>query len=137
MKYNGKELKEFTSEKPIAFDLPKRMLVWDNTYDGPIETDVLAYLPGLMCPVITEPARYTHCAEIPETPKAKRATNRELIRWLAKGHGEILYENTNIVAVGYSYRLGHHFDPVPARHLIRKWGDADWHQPTVDYMGIK
>ena len=29
MKYKGIELKEFTSEKPVIFDQPKRMLVWD------------------------------------------------------------------------------------------------------------
>ena len=30
MKYKGKELKEFTSDKPVVFDPPKKMVVWDD-----------------------------------------------------------------------------------------------------------
>lgn len=30
MKYYGQELTEFASKKPIAFDPPKQMLVWDE-----------------------------------------------------------------------------------------------------------
>ena len=30
MIYKGIELKEFTSEKPVVFDPPKRMLVWND-----------------------------------------------------------------------------------------------------------
>lgn len=28
-------------------------------------------------------------------------------------------------------------DEVPSYVKVRKWDDVDWHEPTVDYMGIE
>ena len=84
MKYNGIELKEFTSDKPVVFNPPRTMLVWDRTDSEPCERDVVGYLPlREYRKVITRGDEYMFCAEIPETPKSRRATNRELVKWLA------------------------------------------------------
>ena len=84
-------------------------------------------------PVIAEEGDYQYCEEIPETP---RVTNRELSKWLAKGHGE--YRN-QIGAVSnlYIYVDLETDVAVPSYIRVRKWDDADWHEPTVDYMGIE
>ena len=73
--------------------------------------------------------------EIPEEPKPRRATNRELAEWLAKGNGQ-KSGNKGIACISYSY--GHLADDceIDKTVVVRKWGDAEWHEPTVDYMGL-
>ena len=67
MKYKGKELKEFTSDKPVVFDSPKNMVVWDGYFQGRThKAMVLAYLPGRRLRVIGTNGAYSHCADIPE-----------------------------------------------------------------------
>lgn len=75
MIYKGIELTEFKSDKNVAFNPPKVMLVWDDDNGGLYhKTKVFAYTPALACPVITWTGGvYQHCAEI---PKAK--TNWEV-----------------------------------------------------------
>lgn len=65
MKYDGIELKEFTSEKPIFFDPPEEMFVWDYERDNPSVAVVMAYIPARFYSVISEHYRHFHCAEIP------------------------------------------------------------------------
>lgn len=82
MKYKGIELQEFKSDKPIVFDPPKKMLVWDDCDDGDIETAsrlmVYAYLPARPTnKVVADIGNWPHCAEITEIteePKHRRAT---------------------------------------------------------------
>ena len=83
IKYKGIELKEFESGKPVVFDPPKRMLVWDYDDETPTEVEVLAFIPNRYHKVIEQMSVYIHCAEIPEV-MCRRATNRELAK------GEIL-----------------------------------------------
>lgn len=136
MEYNGIKLKEVTESQIV--DPPKKMLVWDCEPGIVLEADVLAIVNGRESgyPVITKTGTYRHCAEIPEEPKPRRATNRELSKWLAKGHGE--YRN-QIGAVSnlYIYVDLETDEAVPSYIRVRKWDDADWHEPTVDYMGIE
>ena len=82
MNYNGIELKEFTSDRPVTFDPPKKMLVWDEIMDTPLEVKVCSYMPAWRYPVGTSTQTFCHCAEIPEEPKPRRATNIELMKWL-------------------------------------------------------
>ena len=67
MKYKGITLKEFTSDKPVAFDPPKLMFVWDEA--DRIRTDnpalVYAYVPKRLMKVIVAGGSWKHCAEIP------------------------------------------------------------------------
>ena len=131
MEYNGIELKKITTSQ--IFDPPKEMLVWDYVDSAPFKMPVHAIVASKTFPVIAEEGDYQYCAEIPETP---RVTNRELSKWLAKGHGE--YRN-QIGAVSnlYIYVDQETDVVVPSYIRVRKWDDADWHEPTVDYMGIE
>ena len=138
MEYNDIKLKEVTESQIV--DPPKKMLVWDCDPGNVHEADVLAIVNGRECdyPVITKSGVFCHCAEIPEEPKPRRATNRELSKWLSKGHGE--YTNTVCCTTSYTtyeYFLDSAESEVSENILVRKWDDADWHEPTVDYMGIE
>lgn len=74
MKYNGKELKEYSSEEPVFFDPPKRMLCWDDDTNSPVECLVFSYDGRMSMPVVATrkwgtcqiPEAWPHCAEIPE-----------------------------------------------------------------------
>lgn len=136
MEYKGIKLTEVTGSQIV--DPPKEMFVWDYDPGCLLRADVLAIVNGRESgyPVITKTGTYRHCAEIPEEPKPRRATNRELSKWLAKGHGE--YRN-QIGAVSnlYIYVDLETDEAVPSYIRVRKWDDADWHEPTVDYMGIE
>ena len=131
MKYKGIELKQITTSQIL--DPPKEMWVWDYVDSAPFKMPVHAIVASKTFPVIAEEGDYQYCAEIPETP---RVTNRELSKWLAKGHGE--YRN-QIGAVSnlYIYVDLETDVAVPSYIRVRKWDDADWHEPTVDYMGIE
>ena len=52
MKYKGIELKEFESEKPLLFDPPKLMLVWNDGNSEPSKDNVFAFIPNRCYPVI-------------------------------------------------------------------------------------
>ena len=136
MEYNGIKLTEVTGSQIV--DPPKEMFVWDYDPGCLLRADVLAIVNGREngYPVITKTGTYRHCADIPEEPKPRRATNRELSKWLAKGHGE--YRN-QIGAVSnlYIYVDLETDKAVPSYIRVRKWDDADWHEPTVDYMDIE
>lgn len=139
MKYKGKELKEFTSEKPVVFDPPKKMLVWDSDdWNYPETADVYAFMPAWRYPVATTTQTFVHCAEIPEETKPRRATNLELAKWLAQGNG--IYRLTCLPAVWGSelaLRIDTSECAVNDDIQIRKWDDEDWHEPTADYMGLE
>lgn len=137
MEYKGIKLLEVKGTQIV--DPPKKMFVWDDP-GLLLRADVLAIVNGREngYPVITKTGTYLHCAEIPEEPKPRRATNRELSKWLAKGHGE--YTNTQCCATSnntYAYILESAESEVSYNILVRKWDDSDWHKPTVDYMGIE
>ncbi len=140
MEYNGIKLTEVTKSQII--DPPKKMLVWDYDPGCLLKADVIAIVNGRdgfpCCPVITTTGTFRHCAVIPEDPKTRRVTNRELSKWLAKGHGE--YTNTVCCStsyITYEYFLDSAESEVSENILVRKWDDVDWHEPTVDYMGIE
>lgn len=135
MEYHGIKLTEVTESQII--DPPKKMLVWDCDPWNVHEADVIAIVNGRVHshPVITTTGHFRHCAEIPEEPKPRRATNRELSKWLAQGHGEYTSYQTSYIT--YAYLLDSAESEVRENILVRKWEDADWHEPTVDYMGIE
>ena len=138
MKYNGIELKEFTSDKPVVFDPPKKMLVWDGIMDTPLEAKMYSYMPAWRYPVGTSAQTFCHCAEIPELPKPLRATNLELMKWLAQGKGILKISETASVYTKVDDLneriLG---NDCPTGIVVRKWEDKEWHEPTADYMGLE
>ena len=149
MEYNGIELTEVTESQIV--DPPKEMFVWDYDPGCLLKADVLAIVNGRESgyPVITKTGTYRHCAEIPEEPKPRRVTNRELSKWLAKGHGECMNPNSdsysyddltkaNLASSTYTYSgISEANKKVPFYVRVRKWDDDEWHEPTVDYMGIE
>lgn len=61
-------------------------------------------------------------------------TNRQLAKWLAQGNGESM--------IGLRASTYHIYEENEANKelkytLVRKWDDEGWHNPTLDYMGIK
>lgn len=142
MKCNGIELTEFKSDKAVVFDPPEKMLVWNEDDDDasviPNEPVlVCAYIPTSEMKVITSRASWRHCAKIPEDLKPRRATNRELIKWLAQGNGMCRHRLSFTVQDNVKcdkIELDNECNPS---WLVCKWDDTDWHQPTVDYMGLE
>jgi hypothetical protein len=144
--YNGMELEEFTSDKPVAFPEGTKAICWDsNKYEEGFrsELDIIAYIPYLEDPVLTrdclndyQDSPYRHCAILPDPPKPRRATNRELSRWLAQGNGEYTnpksdyYNNYS----SFSYEECDKDNEIYANFKVRKWDDTEWHEPTVDYL---
>lgn len=138
--YNGMELEEFT--EPQIFDPPKRMLVWDNSANIKIGI-VAAILPGVGFPVTTIDedgiiqAFHLHCAEIHEAQKPRRATNRELSRWLAQGNGEVLCFDHRTIHCFWEYDIVTSGLSACDDVKVRKWADTEWHEPDVFYMEIE
>lgn len=142
MEYKGIKLTEVTESQIV--DPPKKMLVWDCEPGIVLEADVLAIVNERESgyPVITTTGVFRHCAEIPleipEEPKPRRATNRELSKWLAKGHGEYTDAKHSVSSYStYAYLFDSEETKVGCNILVRKWDDVGWHEPTVDYMGIE
>ena len=74
MIYKGIELTEFKSDKNVAFNSPRQMLIWDRESAEPLVEYVAAFCPSrLKAVIINDGGVYQHCAEI---PKAK--TNWEV-----------------------------------------------------------
>lgn len=141
MKRKGIELKEITT--PQVFDPPKPMFVWDNDVKCdvlPVQTvyAVIRTVSGTTQVVGAGSLRWAHCAEIPEEPKPRRATNRELSKWISQ-YGEWTYEYDDAKTVyhEFSYKEPDRENLVVEKIYIRRWDDTDWHEPTVDYMGIE
>lgn len=136
MKYKGIELKEFTSDKPVLFDPPKLMLVWNDGDDEPSKDNVSAFIPNRCYPVIGTNDNLDHCAEIPEV-LCRRATNRELAKWLVLGNGQCNVNGGDWIWTEHFYDIGHDDDACSKFIKVRKWGDKEWHEPTREYLGLE
>ena len=134
MKYKGIELKEFESEKPVVFDPPKRMLVWDCDDETPTEKDVIAFIPNRYHKVIEQTSLSLHCAEIPEE-SSELATVLQLAKWVATGNG--LLKRGCCITNYVSFDEIDENSPVSDATLVRKWGDKEWHKPTREYLGLE
>lgn len=74
----------------------------------------------------------------------RRITNRELSLWLAHGNGEACYfrdgAQSSDCFTEFRYppdeRDMHVSNYPPDRLMIRRWYDAEWHEPTSDYIGL-
>lgn len=138
--YKGMELEEIT--EPQIFDPPKTMVVDDlkNSPRTAIVTAILAQSSGHSFRVLTDNSCicYSRCALLPEKPAPRRATNRELSKWLAHGNGEILLAgNLSAVSTQHVYDRNVPDESCGEHYVIRKWDDTEWHEPDVFYMGIE
>jgi hypothetical protein len=142
IKYNGMELEEVTT--PQIFDPPRKCVVWSDNI-RPVERNVIAVLPKVSYPVIIEfdstgIIQCQHCALLPDPPKPRRATNRELARWLAQGNGEWGISKFGVIdkaEIGWFYDTGYEKQTFQSNLRVRKWSDTEWHEPTVDYLGLE
>ena len=134
IKYNGMELEEVST--PQIFDPPKKMLVWNNIMGYAIQSMIVAIVERMdgLCAVCYDGEIYPHCAEIPEAPKPRRATNRELARWLAQGNGEVLCSDNRMIHSFWEYDRLTSGLSVCDYAKVRKWSDTEWHEPTVEYL---
>ena len=132
MKYKGIELKEFESEKPVLFDPPKLMLVWNDGNSEPSKENVFAFFPNRCYPVIGTNDNLDHCAEIPDS---ELATVIQLAEWVSKGFGLIKRDGyiTNFI----SFLDDDENSPASNVSLVRKWDDTEWHKPTREYLGLE
>ena len=135
MTYKGIELKEFESEKPVSFDPPKLMLVWNDGDSEPSKENVFAFIPTRCYPVIATDDDLNHCAEIPEV-MCRLATNRELAKWLVLGNGQYKVSGGRIWTE-HHYDIGQDDDACSKFILVRKWDDTEWHKPTREYLGLE
>lgn len=136
--YNGMELEEVST--PQIFNPPKKMLVWNYIIDYAIQSMIVAIVERMdgLCAICYDGEIYPHCAEIPEAPKPRWATIRELAKWCAQGNGQIQdADRLNCVFTGLDYGPTCDDDAVPDNYKVRKWEDTEWHEPTVDYLGIE
>lgn len=137
MQYKGIELKEITS-KAEDFQ-PHKMLCWSDKATCPLEEYVVAIVKRSDDMLfITDHSIWSHGAEIPEEPRSRRATNRELARWLAQGNGECTPDNpvNGYTYTSYQYCSCDGDSPVDD-FRVRNWEDSDWHEPTARYMGLE
>ena len=132
MKYKGIELKEVTELQ--IFDPPRKMLVWGR-YERITELDVYAIVGRKDFPVICENSTWRYCAEIPKVPELELVTYRELARWLAKGNGEVMWENN--VLSNWNYSNDNESKALDENLSVRKWDDTEWHKPTREYLGLE
>ena len=139
IKYNGMELEEFTSDKPVIFDPPKKCVVRNEI--GTLEvSEILGYDPRRFIEarfIGKNGASWGAGAILPEKPAPRRVTNRELAKWLAQGNGEISGDTKEYTIAGFYYAIGDENTPAKDELKVRKWDDTEWHEPTVEYMGIE
>lgn len=135
MKYNVQELQPIT--KPQIFDPPRRMLVWDSACDTPLIERVCAITISKPFPVITVESCYDYCAEIPEEPKPKRATNIQLMEWLAKGNGVYHFGENSGLRMDIAVADGSANTVLAPNIQIRPFGTDKWLEPTLENMGME
>ena len=144
MYYKGKELVEVT--EPQVFNPPQEMLVWDFescSSNGISKKKVLAILPNKeeyrqkdIKPVLaTDGTKWNFCANV---PAQRRATNLEFSRWLSQGNGQV-HTDSNCGMTDTAVIYDDKCDDTPVRDglMARKWGDKEWHEPTVEYLGLE
>jgi len=133
--YNGMELEEFAPEDNRFFNPPVKA-VFINADHVPIREKMLySFDKRFKCPFTDEENLcWPHCALLPDPPVPRRATNRELARWLIEGNAQIRHSDSDMVYVGWNYKEFEDDFPCSNNVLVRKWSDTEWHEPTVDYL---
>ncbi len=137
--YHGMELEEQLYSEPTIINDSREAIVW-NDYANKDRVIVLSYDPRSKYPVRSNNDRiWMHFAFIPEKPAPRRATNRELAKWLAQGKGEWGISKFGVIEkaeIGWFYDTGYEKQTLQSELRVRKWDDTEWHEPTVDYMDI-
>lgn len=63
------------------------------------------------------------------------ATHLQIMKWLGSNNGLVLYAGMCATIIG---PLPEELLDKPARRglKVRKWGEADWQDPTPEYLGL-
>ena len=85
---------------------------------------------------LIESLKAGHNVELPGPPKPRRATWLEVARWCATGNGLVYDTVRDKIDTGIMFKPFEGDEPIMDSIKVRKWPDTDWHEPTVDYMGI-
>ena len=79
---------------------------------------------------------------IPRQKGEHLARMHEVARWLAEGKGQVcdhkgggMVERNFTVSDGLKYQVFESFDYCGSI-VIKKWDDTEWHEPTLEYMGL-
>ena len=62
-----------------------------------------------------------------------RLTWKQLAEWLVKGNGQAVSEHRHLVFSTISYEMKQEVCELPDGWQVRKWGDTEWHEPTMGY----
>lgn len=141
VKMKNEKFVELVEVKELkVFGEPHEMYVWDGELINkrPVIKSVCAIIPYRYAgSVITTNGAYEHCAEIQSFRLAthRLATQREVARWLAKGLGEVRISQEDIHSY-YNYSESKENDEF-IHFKVRKWEDTEWHEATIEYLGIK
>lgn len=138
MEYTYLNYKTTELTESQIFTPSKELIVWKDVLKPEIKNVVCIVKCKDGIHVITEEGEcWPHCAKIPEELKPRTiATNRELAEWCAKGNGQIHYVGAANVHTFYSYHNEDDNSLVTKDIRVRRFGDEDWHEPTLDYLGI-
>lgn len=140
--YNGMELEVFNPDKSVAFDPPIKCVGWNNE-DVKVEFELSSalskdiWIHRFIGKSNDAPVAFMFCAILIDPPKPRRATNRELSRWLAQGNGEWGISKFGVIEkaeIGWFYDTGYEKQTLQSELRVRKWSDYEWHEPTVDYL---
>jgi hypothetical protein len=109
------------------------------------EGEIISYLPYLKDPAVPfncimhngSHATFGHCAILPDPPKPRRATWLEVSRWCATGNGFVYDSDRDKIDTGIMFKPSNESEPIVDVIKVRKWEDTEWHEPTVDYMGLE
>lgn len=137
--FGGQTLVEFTSDVPVVFDKPINMYVTDDSDDftGGIIDEIIVYDPRRVLKAIGTHNAWRHCFSFLDKPEPRRATWLELAKWCLEGKGLVLDKLAQKIDTGVMFKVVHQDKPVDNLIKIRKWGDTEWHEPTIDYMETK
>lgn len=74
---------------------------------------------------------------MPKKSKPRHATNIELMKWFIQGNGCCLNTIDCIIWVSHDFDYDDAALPCAGEIRVRNWYDKEWHEPTVDYMGLE
>lgn len=89
------------------------------------------------CPTFSDDTTGYELRVKSEEPEIRRMTYRELAEWLARGNGQLSYNDRSIVTkicveTSNSYFEDNDNIEVPDSYKIRRWNSDEWIEPTVD-----
>ena len=140
--YNGMELEVFNPDKSVAFDPPIKCVGWNNE-DVKVEFELSSalskdiWIHRFIGKSNDAPAAFMFCAILPDLPKPRRATWLEVAKWCATGNGLVYDTDRERIDTGIMFKPSLECEPIMESIKVRKWSDTEWHEPTVDYLGLE